>query len=296
LTTSLKATFDKIIIIQSLKGYKTGNKLQDDLSTLTVFTDGVVSSELIDVDNKKEFLSLLFNIREDVLNEKYMPIIHVEAHGNADNNGLILASEESITWEEMKIPLAEINAVTHLNLVVCISACYGGSLASMLRTNDRAPCFFLVGPKKEMYPDDLLKDFTGFYEEILKTQSGSRAIKRLNKNLPGNDAKYFFTTAERFFELIWIQYLRVYCSKENLDKRANKILNKLKETPHKYLPSINDLKNLLVKIHSKKFDESKEIFFMMDLFQDNRDRFLVDYKKILKEANESSRGVPMKTT
>ena len=86
----------------------------------------------------------------------------------------------------------------------------------------------------------------------------------------GNDAKYFFTTAERFFELIWIQYLRVHCSKENLDKRANKILKKLKETHPKCLPSMNDLKNLLVKIHPKKFDESKEIFFMMDLFQDKR--------------------------
>ncbi|MCR4326536.1 MAG: hypothetical protein NUV52_02695 [Candidatus Roizmanbacteria bacterium] len=190
----------------------------------------------------------------------------------------------------MKISLAEINEATRFNLIVCISACYGGSLAKALGTNDRAPCWALVGPKEAMYPDDLLSDYTGFYEEIFKTQSGSVALKRLNKDLAGNDAKYFYTTAEWFFEMVWINYLRAYCTNETLNKRANEMLKKLRKGNLKYLPSRNEIKNDILRRHPDSFTNSKEIFFMMDLFQENRDRFLVDYENILQKAHEAQRS------
>jgi len=73
--TTVNANFNKILIIQSLNDYLTGNKLQDDLNILTIFTDGIVSSELIDARDKKAFLSTLVTIKKDVLNGKYNPII-----------------------------------------------------------------------------------------------------------------------------------------------------------------------------------------------------------------------------
>lgn len=282
--TTVNANFNKILIIQSLNDYLTGNKLQDDLNVLTIFTNGIVSSELLDAKDKKTFLSTLLTIKNNVLKGKYNPIIHIEAHGNPDCNGLILASGESITWQELKIPLAEINEATRLNLVVCIAACYGGSLAKVLGTQDRAPCWALVGPKEEMYPNDLLKDYTGFYEEIFKTQSGGMALKRLNRNLVENEAKYFFTTAECLFERVWINYLEKECSKENLDKRANKISKELKKNSMQYLPSRNQIKKDIIKIHPSSFKKSKDKFFMIDLFQENKVRFLVDYNNILLQA------------
>lgn len=282
--TTVNANFNKILIIQSLNDYLTGNKLQDDLNILTIFTDGIVSSELIDARDKKTFLSTLVTIKKDVLNGKYNPIIHIEAHGNPDNNGLVLASGESITWQELKMPLAEINEATRLNLVVCIAACYGGSLTKVLGTQDRAPCWALVGPKEEMFPEDLLKDYTGFYEKIFKTKSGGMAIKRLNRDLVGNEAKYFFTTAEWLFERVWINYLQKECTKENLDKRANEILKELKKRGMQYLPSRNEIKKDIFKSHPSSFEKSKERFFMIDLFQENKARFLVDYDNILLQA------------
>jgi hypothetical protein len=64
--TTVNANFNKILIIQSLNDYLTGNKLQDDLNILTIFTDGIVSSELIDARDKKAFLSTLVTIKKDV--------------------------------------------------------------------------------------------------------------------------------------------------------------------------------------------------------------------------------------
>ena len=72
-------------------------------------------------------------------------------------------------------------------------------------------------------------------------------------------------------------------------------MKKLRKEPPKYLPSRNDIKKDILKDRPKSFSKSKEIFFMMDLFKENQDRFLVDYEKILQKANEFQQGVPEKT-
>lgn len=227
----------------------------------------------------------LSNINQDVRAGKYRPIIHIEAHGNKDNSGLVLASEEPITWQEMKGPLSIINEATRLNLIVCVSACYGALLVKSLETNDRAPCWALVGPVKEMYPNDLLKDFTGFYEDLFKTKSGSIALQRFKNKIEGKMDRYFFTTAEWFFEDIWVNYFREHCSDESLNSRMNAIRRDLKKNNCTNIPSRNELKkDLLLNHHPKLFNRSKEKFFMMDLFHENRDRFLVNYDSIIQKA------------
>lgn len=281
----MNANFNKIVIIQSLNKFLTGNRLQDDLTILTILTDGIVSSDLINVGNKKEFFACLSEIKKNVQGGKYRPIIHIEAHGN--ENSLMLASGEFITWQEMKIPFAEINEATRFNLFICISACYGSYLTLALDILDRAPCRALVGPKIAMYPEDLLKDYTGFYEVIFKTKSGSLALQRLNHDLTGNDAKYYLTTADSFFGQVWKKYLRETCSNENLNRRANKMLGKLKKANCTQLPSRNDLKYNIVKCHPQIYEKSKERFFMADLFKENRDIFPVEYERIVQIVHDT---------
>jgi len=280
------AKFSKVVIIQSLNDVLTGNRLQDDLSILTVFTQGIVTSELINIKTKEQFLHSLSQIKQDVQDSKYLPIIHIEAHGNEDKSGLILA-DGAISWQEMKRPLSEINMATRLNLLVCISACYGGSFASALNTADRAPCWALVGPKEGMYPNDLLRSFTGFYEEILKSGNGGNSIRRLNDGLTGNSAKYYFTTAEQFFEIVWTGYLRGLCSNDELNKRANKIVRELRRTKSVNIPSRNEIKNNLIRSNPECFDKYREHFFMMDLFDENRNRFTVNFEMALEKSKEA---------
>ncbi len=278
------AYFNKVIIIQSLEKGFTGNRLQDDLSISAIFSNGVVSTKLIDIKDKQQFFSCLSNIRQDILDGKYAPIIHIEAHGNSDMTGLVLATNESVTWKEMKQPLSEINKATRFNLIVCVSACYGGSLVSQLVPNDRSPCWGLVGPKIEMYPDDLLKGFTGFYEELFRTQSGGKALKRLNEGREGEEANYFFTTAEKMFEFVWIGYLQKHSSNNELNKRANELVKNMRKHGIKPVPSRNEVKNSILQKHPEFFIESKELFFMMDLFDENRYRFKFEFETIKQKA------------
>lgn len=281
------ANFNKVVIIQSLNQDFTGNRLQDDLGILTIFTKGIVTSNLIDTKTKKQFLDSLYKIKQDVHEGQYRPIIHIEAHGNTDNSGLFLASNEDISWREMKLPLSEINMATGLNLLVCISACYGGSFVRALDTIDRAPCWGLVGPKEEMYPQDLLKSFTRFYEEIFRTGNGGNAIRHLNNGLIGNDAKFYFTTAEQFFELIWINYLQNKCSNEELNQRANNMVRELRNKKSARIPSRNEMKKNIIQHNPKHFEKSKVNFFMMDLFDENKDRFTVSFETALHKSKEA---------
>lgn len=282
---TITANFSKIIIIQSLKEGRTGSRLQDDLSVLTIFTDGLVCSELIDVNTKEELMSLLSTINLDVRAGKYRPIIHIEAHGSIDNSGLVLASPGNfVSWREIKGPLADINVATGLNLLVCLSACYGAYMTSAIETIDRAPCWALVGPKGKMYPDDLLKDFTGFYDEILRTRNGGAALKRLYRDKIGSESLYFFTTAEMFFETVWINYIRKNCNDDQLNNRTNAMVRELKKRGMKNVPSRNELKAKLMQSHPDFFIKSKEYYFMMDLFEENKERFAMDYESIIQKA------------
>ena len=183
---------------------------------------------------------MLHEIRQNVLEGRYLPIIHIEAHGNDDKSGLCLASNETITWREMKLPLSEINIATRFNLMLCISSCYGG-----------------------------------------------QAIRRLNNGLVGDDAEFYFTTAEQFYELIWINYLQKQCTNENLNKRANYIVRELRKKKSARVPSRNEIKRNIIHQHPVHFEKSKINFFMLDLFDENKDRFTVDFETALHKSKEA---------
>jgi hypothetical protein len=187
----------------------------------------------------------------------------------------------------MKGPLTEINIATRLNLIVCISACYGANFARSLATDDRAPCWALVGPKESILPRDLLKDFTAFYSELLESKDGGAALRRLYRDQYGDDAFYHFTTAEMFFESVWIGYIRDYCNNDALNERANGIIRELKKIGAYKGQSRNELKTELLRQQPDKFMQSKEHYFMMDLFEESRERFSQDYATIMQKVTEA---------
>jgi hypothetical protein len=277
--------FNKIIIVQSLKEFKTGDRLQDDLNMLVLQTEGLVTSELKNVRNRDDIIGLLIEIEEDVKVGKYSPVIHFEMHGSNDRSGLLLGTSEHISWRELRDLLARINVQCCSNLIVCLSACYGGWFASSVELDSRAPCWALVGPKDVMQPDDLLSDYTRFYVELLKSKNGITAIKVLNNDKSNDEAPYFFITAEMFFKIAWENYLKMGATNKQLNIRANQLLRKLrkdKRVDKNKLPSRNDVKQSFIDHHPVLFKKSKEHFFMLDMYPKNKERFTVEYEELKK--------------
>lgn len=283
------AHFNKVIIIQSLNDGKTGSRLFDDLNVLTVFTDGLVTVELKDVHFSTDFINFLEKIAADVRKGIYMPLLHIESHGAEDQSGLVLSSGEYISWEKMKKPLCEINDATQMNLIVAISACFGAGLTQALTITDRAPLWALVGPLEAMYPDDLLCDYGEFYNELLKSRDGDEAIRRLNRDRTGNEVLYYFTTAESFFEQVWIRYVNESCSDQTLNNRANSMIRQLRGKKRRsQIPSRNSIKQMYLDGLPEAFEKYSKRFFLLDIYPGIADRISFNYRDAVKAAEKAS--------
>ena len=116
-----KFSFNTICIIQSLgeNDRKTGKMLYGNLKldldvelyNLKLHLMGV------EVNTKEEFFSRLNQIKEETI-QGMRPLIHMEIHGHDNKKGLVLASGEFISWEDLIPHLTVINYLSKNNFLL----------------------------------------------------------------------------------------------------------------------------------------------------------------------------------
>jgi len=275
--------FNKILIIQSLSDSElhTGTKIKEDLETYNAAFPHGLSIDLIDVGSKNEFLAVLVDIEKHARMNAFFPILHIDAHGTTDHDGIIFSSGDFCGWSDVKPYFININIATKLNLLIVFSLCYGAHFSEHFVPPDRAPCWGLVGPTKAVKSDYLLNSFSVFYREIFETGDGNEAVHQLNKYVSVNDIDYYFTTAASFFKNVYMSYIQQRCTKEAYDKRARKLRKRLKESNVQKLPSIGNLRRQFTSSQKDYFERYREKFFMIDLFPENAERFNVQYSEVI---------------
>jgi hypothetical protein len=280
-----KVFFNKVSIIQSLPNNElnTGSKLKEDIETYNSAYGRKLSIELLDAKNKNEFLSLIKQLKEIAIYEKFYPILHIEAHGSSDQQGIILQSKEFVSWIDLKPYLINLNIATRLNLLVVFSLCHGFHFASQLTPVDRAPCFGLVGPISTLAGPELLRGFSAFYQEVFKSQSAGMALEKLNATSMKDNIKYSFSTATVFFFIAYQNYINSHCTNKSYVDRVRNIRKKLKKESRNFIeiPSIRKLKRSLISSQKEFFETFKLKYFMIDLFPENKNRFIVTYDDII---------------
>lgn len=271
--------FDRIIIIQSLSEGElhTGAKLYEDIYILNIAHDIGVDLKLYNVKTKEEFINLLSILTNDTKMFNLIPMLHIEAHGNS--KGLELSSGDFISWKDLKNSFIKLNIATGNNLFIALATCYGAYLAEILGVTDRAPCWGLVGPKKEISAGIVFESFIAFYKELLTTSSGDNAVKLLNAKVPHGVNGYYFTSAERFFEQVFNKYSALSCTNDAIKERAHKIRKECKKLGSVIIPSMGAIKRDLVNVE-KSFKKYKRIFFMIDLYPENEKRFTIKYRDL----------------
>jgi len=142
--------FNKVFVIQSLDDseLQTGDRIKEDLDTYNSAFPHGVSIELIDVVSKRELFNVLESVENIARNEVCSPILHIEAHGTTDHQGIVFSSGDYCGWSDVKPYFISINQATRLNLLIVFSLCYGAHFSEHLVPPDRAPCWGLVGPTK----------------------------------------------------------------------------------------------------------------------------------------------------
>ncbi len=277
--------FLDVIVLQSLPSneIQTGKKILDDIDILKAYNPKI-TSQFIDINNKKEFIFNLSLIEQTVFEKNRIPIIHLETHGSRDKKGIILKNDDFVPWRELKEPLTRINQATKMNLIVLSSLCFGAYLLEILSPNDRAPFWSMIGPSDEISPYQIIDFFVPLYSAFLKSKGGNINLTEIFSNSKIESADIKFISAERAFRAIYQNYKKESCDTKALQKRAKKQrkMMMIRDNLEKISPSLKEFKAefLSKDNHREIFEIYKEKFFMIDLYPENIERFKVNFNTI----------------
>lgn len=263
--------FSRVIIVDSIPigDENTAKSLYDDLQILAAKYAPTPAIEYLRVESAENFLQFLFQCRKEVIQGGEVPMLHIECHG--DEDGLGLADGSLLDWHDLKLPLAELNVATKLNLMISVAACTGGALAKVITMGERAPFWGLIGPTRSIYPHELKNAFLALFATLFETKSPAKAVIAMDAaSAPGT---FWRTTAQGLFEKGWNMYKTSYCTPEAIEVRGQRMLDRLKKLRPAPYPSVDELKKKIADIEPVAYERYVATFFMQDLFFEHRQRF-----------------------
>ena len=188
--------FNRIIVIESLpeKERRTGKDLYNDVLHLRQHQlENQFEACYYFIHSHEDFCHTLQLIKSVVDSVSIAPVIHFEMHGS--DKGLQLASGHMVSWSELNYFFREINTKTHNSLLITFASCYGLSIISNMGLHKKGPFCSVIGSNEEIFPEEILISFSGFYDTLLVEKSFDNAIKSLNLTYDGK-IKFKFINAE----------------------------------------------------------------------------------------------------
>lgn len=266
--------FGRLIIVDSVPSGEsnTAGRLMDDVETHAVAHPPAPAVEYIRVQDRYGFISVLQGCKDEVASGGLIPMLHIECHGNED--GFEFADGSFATWDEIKVPLANLNVETKLNLMVAVSACTGGALAKVVAMRDRAPFWGLIGPTRTVRPFELEQAYRAFYTTLLSTHSAASAVAAMNAK--AEKGLFWRTTAQGLFEKAWTRYREEYSTPEAYRVRAERMQHRCRK-PGGSAPSVARLQEMLISREPDAFERFRNNYFMLDLYPDHKERFAVQF-------------------
>lgn len=225
------------------------------------------------VESRGDFLVLLRELTATAETTGAIPVLHIECHGNDD--GLEFADGSFATWADLKGSLTDLNIATKMNLLVVVSACDGSALTRTLGLVDRAPLHGLIGPTREVMPEELLRAYLAFYETLLRTQSAGQAVEAMQLAAPDT---YVYRAAQWLFQYVWDHYQATHETPEARLERGRRMAA---NPPDDYSgPPVQPevFAQFLADKNREFFDKYRRLFFLCDIFPDHEERFTVHYE------------------
>lgn len=252
-----------LIIIESLSSEykKTGSSLHQELRNKT-FVEPCLSLKFFEVNNKNELSQLFVNITNELRSLTFFPIIHIDAHGSID--GLTLASDELVYWDELFNMTREINVLMLNSLVLVLALCDGISIISRINPEKRAPFKVIIGCEKRIGENDLLKAFELFYDNFFFSFDSFESVDKMN-SLWENKPIFHSLTSDYCFDYISDierdskHFERLINEKAIMEKSTNPQFSKIE------FPKVKEyVKNKLIKM-SDELKSKRDYFLINDL-------------------------------
>lgn len=278
--------FNKVYVIESLDEKEdtlTGQELYNDLLRWKEYQVKYFKSELIQVENRKEFFEKIEVIKDECTTKGQYPIIHFEIHGSEDKTGLVLNSGELIKWTELYQDLIEINSIIGNNLFMTLAVCHGAYIMELIKINKPSPFWGFIGSFETIEESDIMIRYNEFYHEFLKNFDLDVATKRLHESNPDIPSSYSFINSELTFKSITRQYFEKKFIETEIKLRfedglkQNNIEIKDRNEKHKF-----KIKFKIELLRTKKdyFETHKKTFFMFDNFPKNKERFKIKFEEV----------------
>ena len=203
-----------------------------------------------------------------------LPFLHVDLHGNKDF--FQLSNGDQISWPELGDKLRQINIACGLNLVVAVSACYGGYASIATQLMSPAPFFSLCGPLQEVSAGILLNDYERFYQKLFETRNFDRSLDAMNQESP---TRYEGISARYLFNLGWSHYIRTLCAGKALKERIENVVRMAiaNGIPKSDLSRVRKHARQTISNPRVHFEQARDIFFLYNSHPENKHRFLFSY-------------------
>lgn len=279
--------FNKIYVLESLDKHKeplTGKELYDDIIRWKVYLYENITVEYKTIRTKLEFQNELENIKNECESSGIYPILHLEIHGNS--KGIELYSHEFMPWEELYNYLRSINKSSKCNLFLTMAICHGAYIMQEIKPYRESPFWGIIGSFEELDSSDLLISYSSFYNEFLVNMNLAKAVENLQNANPSLNTSYRFINSEEVFINVYKKYLKEQFSREAINRRADESLFEVRETVKKKKDKENFRKEFIRKLYKERkstFEEHKNIFFMINDFGENIERFKITFKEIKKD-------------
>jgi len=231
------------------------------------------------VGTKRQFFQTLQAIAEEARLYSRIPILHIEAHGC--DKGIEVTSGEFIEWAELKDALAEINAITGLNLLVLMSACGGAHLLSIIQPADRAPVYAMIGPHRVVKAWEIETGSLAFYRTLFEKADGIAAWQAMNDAINPHSRTFSLFPAEYWFREAYRRFQKELCSEQALSQRENSFLPPT-DVPREIVEQRRQLFRAYIRDFPARFAEFKSHFFFCDLYPDNVTRFTISFEDCTK--------------
>ncbi len=285
---------DRVHVIESISGgwaSQTGTRLFEELESICAGT--LTAPHLHRLRNARDLWSLLADLTVEARHGHY-PLLHFETHGaerapgeTTTSAGLVLASNELVSWSSLAPYLTAINEATRLNLAVFVAACHGLDAAVLMQPLDRAPVRIIVGPVGAPSARAVEKGTRAFYRALFKDWSWTKAGDAMNSALRSEDAAFWMLSAERHFLKILQGYYNEYTTEEQIAARVERYIAPLclRGVPPAELARLRSEWRAKLRDRQSAFDQAYRRFFFLDKYPELAERFVLSFERCFQEAS-----------
>jgi hypothetical protein len=262
-----------LVVIESLSPKETSTG-----ALLLQMLDGSlpIGSQLVHVQTAEELFGVLASVEQNARTvSAWRPVLHLEMHGDAAKQGLVLASREFVKWEGLCDAVRRVNVAVRNSLVLVLGTCHGASVLAGVASApfQRSPFYGVIGPDDQIYDGYLPAGFNAFYRSLCETRDFAVAVDSLRARslleYGGYDTAQLFRMALRAFENL--------ATGASLSERAERIALHLPSSAAVAARGEDSLRTALATEIQRTTVGGAPVlyrhFIMADLYPENEKRF-----------------------